>query len=86
MIKKGSFKSVIEFLGFKQEEGHEAIYYKDFVDCTLKVDFANEKMIYPEECGLIVNDKTTSNFDKDENFVVFECVHRLLAKGYRLLA
>lgn len=83
MIKKESFKSVIKYLGFKQEEGQKGVYYKDFVDCSLKVDFANEKMIYPEECGLIVNDKTTSNFDKDENFVVFECVHRLLAKGYR---
>ncbi|ECL3348664.1 N-6 DNA methylase [Campylobacter jejuni] len=27
--------------------------------------------------------KTTSNFSHPENFVVFECVHRLLEKGYK---
>ena len=47
------------------------------------MDFENEKLIYPEAEGLIVNDKTTSNFSHNENFVVFECVCRLLAKGYR---
>ena len=28
-------------------------------------------------------DETTSNFSHEENFVVFECVHRLLEKGYQ---
>jgi len=31
---------------------------------------------------LIINDKTTSNFSNPENFVVFECVHKLLSQGY----
>ena len=31
----------------------------------------------------MVNDKTTSKFSHNENFGVFECVCRLLAKGYR---
>ena len=30
-----------------------------------------------------MNDKTTSNFEHPENFVVLECVCRLLEKGYR---
>ncbi|HEF9827720.1 TPA: N-6 DNA methylase, partial [Campylobacter coli] len=30
-----------------------------------------------------IHDKTTSNFSHPENFVVFECVHRLLEKGYK---
>lgn len=30
-----------------------------------------------------VNYDTTSNFSKPENFVVFECINRLLEKGYR---
>ena len=57
-------------------------YYKD-IDASLEVDEINERLIYPEDKGFIVNDKTTSNFDKVENFVVFECVNRLFEKGYR---
>lgn len=81
MIKVESFKDLVIYLGFQKEEGE--VYSKNFSSCSLKVDFANKRMIYPEEQNLIVNDKTTSNFEKDENFVVFECVHRLLEKGYR---
>lgn len=81
MIKVDSFKDLVIYLGFQKEEGE--VYSKNFSSCSLKVDFANKRMIYPEEQNLIVNDKTTSNFEKDENFVVFECVHRLLEKGYR---
>ncbi|MDE0553589.1 MAG: N-6 DNA methylase [Candidatus Poribacteria bacterium] len=33
--------------------------------------------------GLIVNRRDTCNFSHPENFVVFECVHRLLKKGYK---
>ena len=47
----------------------------------LQVDFKSKKLIYPKQ--LIINDTTTCNFTKPENFVVFECVHRLLAKGYK---
>jgi len=31
---------------------------------------------------IVLGDRTTSNFDHPENFVVLECVCRLLAKGY----
>lgn len=37
--------------------------------------------MYPKE--IIRHDETTSNFSHPENFVVFECVHRLLEKGYK---
>ena len=49
----------------------------------MKADFRNGKLLYPEDKGMVVNDKTTSNFSHPENFVVFECVCRLLDKGYR---
>jgi type I restriction-modification system DNA methylase subunit len=73
MITKDNFKEVLENLGFKKEG--EIYSYGD-----LKVDFQNQKLIYPKE--VIVNDKTTSNFSAPENFVVFECVYRLLKQGY----
>ncbi len=82
MIKVDSFEKILKILGFTNENN---IYTKHFdnVDCDLKVDFTNQKLIYPTDKGFEVNDGTTSNFEHPENFVVFECVCRLLEKGYR---
>ena len=45
------------------------------------IDFSREQISYPS--SVTINDKTTCNFEHPENFVVFECVHRLMEKGYR---
>ena len=81
MITRKNFKNVLEKLGF---ENKSDVYTKSFneFNTKLKVDFKNEKLIYPEDDGLIVNDKTTSNFTSPENFVVYECVCKLLNQGY----
>ncbi|MFK0367189.1 restriction endonuclease subunit S [Campylobacter jejuni] len=47
----------------------------------LLIDYKNQSINYPKE--IKIHDKTTSNFSHPENFVVFECVHRLLEKGYK---
>lgn len=82
MITLENFQKVLNSLEFTNENN---IYTKHFdsVDCDLKADFTNRKLIYPIEKGFEVNDGTTSNFEHPENFVVFECVARLLEKGYR---
>lgn len=82
MITLENFQKVLKSLEFINENN---IYIKHFdsVDCDLKVDFTNRKLIYPTEKGFEVNDGTTSNFEHPENFVVFECVARLFDKGYR---
>ena len=77
MITKENFEDVLKKLNFEEKDN---VFIKKFEDFELKADFNNEKLIYPNE--LKVNDLTTSNFSKPENFVVFECVHRLLNKGY----
>lgn len=82
MITKDNLKKVLSFLGFEKETVGE-YYSKIYSTCSIHVDFDNETLIYPEDKGLVVNDKTTSNFSHNENFVVFECVCRLLDKGYR---
>lgn len=82
MITKENFKQVLETLGFAENNGIYTRKYNN-VDCELKVDFKNEKLIFPTEKGFQVNDETTSNFSHPENFVVFECVARLFEKGYR---
>jgi len=81
MITKENFKQVLEILGFKQSDNIYIKKYSEFYT-ELRVDLKKEELIYPEKDGLIVNDKTTSNFSSAENFVVFECVDRLLSQGY----
>ena len=48
----------------------------------LEVDCDSGAFLY-EKIGITVTTATTSNFSQPENFVVFECVCRLLEKGYR---
>ena len=87
MITKDNLKEVLEILGFEKLESKDfkRVYSKTIKSNTnsyqMKVNFTNEELIYPQ--GVIINDTTTSNFSHPENFVVFECVHRLLQKGYK---
>lgn len=82
MIRKENFKEVLSKLKFDEiRENYFSKYFENF-DCKMEVDFVNEKLIYPEDKWLIVNDKTTSNFSAPENFVVFECVYKLLNQWY----
>ena len=81
MITRKNLKALLAHLDFK-EEGN-LFFTKSFGDFDLKVDFENQKIVYPEEQGLKVNEHQTCNFSQNENFVVFECTHRLLEKGYK---
>lgn len=80
MITVGNFKYLLVALGFSKSRSG---YSKTIGDTLLAVDVAKQVIKYPETEGLKVNNRTTCNFDHAENFVVFECVHRLLEKGYR---
>lgn len=79
MITASNLKTVLQVLGFSQ---HETVFEKSFpqVSCTLRVDFSAQKLIYPDS---IKGRERNDGFDQNENFVVFECVNRLLEKGYR---
>lgn len=90
MITKENFKDLLILLDFKENPAQ--IFTKTLANNTaLKVDFKAKKLIYPTNTstdlnapnGIVIHDDTTSNFSKPENFVVFECVHRLLQKGYK---
>lgn len=81
MITISNFEDLLKILRFEEQNN---VYSKDFPsDFALKVDFNSKEIIYPEDKGLIVNERQTCNFCAHENFVVFECVHRLLEKGYK---
>ena len=83
MITKDNFCDLLEAMEYREKiTGVYEKRYSDF-DCSITVDCNKELIIYPEEKGFQVNDHTTSNFDENENFVVLECIDRLLTKGYR---
>lgn len=82
MITKDNFKELLTTLGFSDNRDTFTKKFKG-IDAYLKVDFKNEKFIYPEEKGLKINERQTCNFSQNENFVVFECVNRLFEKGYK---
>ena len=78
MITIENFKQTLLNLGFTEKNN---VLIKSFPQkCKLKADFTKKELIFPAE--MAINDKTTSNFSQNENFVVFECVCRLLDQGY----
>lgn len=81
MVTKDNIKKLLSALLFKQEGD---IYTKSYegVASPLKVDVRNEHFHY-KEIGITVGRETTSNFSEQENFVVFECIDRLLTMGYK---
>jgi len=82
-LKETEIKELITLLGFKQQEGEKDIYYKTYRkhnDYIVKVDFEKENIEYGTKIKL--GDLSTSNFENSENFVVLECVDRVLEKGY----
>ena len=79
-----SNKILIQALGFVPKENTSGIFQKKYskaYDYAIEVDFDNETINY----GTKINEesKTTQNFSQAENWVVLECVNRLLEKGYQ---
>jgi hypothetical protein len=75
-------QNLLNLLGF--EHKISTIYSKTYAQhqhYTITVNFETEKIAYPEPINL--GDKTTSHFEASENFVVLECVNRLLEQGYK---
>lgn len=76
-------KELITALGFKLQSGSKDVFYKNYPkhnNYVLKVDFEHEKIEYG--LNIKLGDLTTSHFENSENFVVLECVDRVLEKGY----
>lgn len=79
MIDLYNFKEALQAMGFIKSSVGD-YYEKRFGSFRMAADFDNKKLYYPE--GMETNDNTTTNFSHNENFVVFECVNRLMEKGY----
>lgn len=80
MITPDNLLKLLTSLGFTPSG---TLYSKTIGNAQLAVDFNKKELIYPEAQGLKIHSRQTCNFASDENFVVFECVHRLLEKGYK---
>jgi type I restriction enzyme M protein len=76
-------KQIILSLGFLPEENTKDVFiksYKNHQNYTIKIHHQKGEINYGNKITL--GDKTTANFKANENFVVLECVNRLLEKGY----
>ncbi|HQN74006.1 MAG TPA: hypothetical protein PLB16_11370, partial [bacterium] len=77
-------KSLCHVLDFAPKENSSGIFHKKYKCCddyAIEVDFVKEKINYGDK--IQAESKTTQNFSQKENFVVLECVDRLLTKGYK---
>lgn len=77
-------KQYIAALGFIPKNGMSGVYHKIYAshdNYAITIDFNKESIDYGEQ--IAAESKTTQNFSQAENFVVLECVDRLLQKGYR---
>ncbi|MDR2813588.1 MAG: restriction endonuclease subunit S [Prevotellaceae bacterium] len=79
-----SCKDLLLLLGFSPKENAVGIFSKKYPQADgycIEVDLEKNAIDYG---SLIRSDsKTTQNFSQPENFVVLECVNRLLEKGYK---
>ncbi len=74
----------ITALGFIPKNGTSGIYHKVYScqnNYVIAIDFNKGHIEYGDK--IIAESKTTQNFSQPENFVVLECVDRLLIKGYK---
>ena len=81
-MTENEFRCLLESLNFNHyaKDDTYAMHYGDIVD-GLVADFGKREFRWPKD--MTVTTGTTSNFSQTENFVVFECVHRLLEMGYQ---
>ena len=77
-------KELLKKLDFFPKENESEIFYKKFPsfgDYIIEADFLKNEFDFGSK---IKSDSgTTQNFSQEENWVVLECVNRLLEKGYK---
>lgn len=77
-------KKLLQIIGFSPKENTIDIFqkkYSNVSDYYIEVDFQKQVINYGKK--IKVESKTTQNFSQPENFVVLECVNRLLETGYK---
>lgn len=75
-----NYKNFIQTLGFTPKENTSGIFHKKYNGYAIEIDFENSVFNFGNK--IKGESKTTQNFSQAENWVVLECVDRLLEKGY----
>ena len=84
MAAATDIKSLLTAMQFSLEEGVSGSWLKTYPqhnNYVVRVSIDNEEISYGDKIQL--GGRTTCNFKDAENFVVLECVNRLLEKGYK---
>ena len=79
-------KELLKTIGYQEIKENNNLWLKQYNYYTIGVDFEKEKILYQDKNSIEkieLGDESTSNFENSENFVVLECVDRLLEKGYK---
>jgi type I restriction enzyme M protein len=77
-------KKFLGKLNFVPKENSAGVFIKKYPQAgnyAIEVNFEKEHINYGDK--IKAESKTTQNFSQSENFVVLECVNRLLEKGYQ---
>jgi type I restriction enzyme M protein len=74
-------KNFIQALGFLPKENTSGVFQKKYNGYAIEIDFENSVFNFGNK--IKGESKTTQNFSQAENWVVLECVDRLLEKGYQ---
>lgn len=77
-------KIFLQKLGFLPKNNASGIFYKNYKtveNYCIEVDLEEKKFDFGNK--IKSESGTTLNFSQEENWVVFECVNRLLEKGYK---
>ena len=77
-------KNLLIALEFSPKENAIGVFSKKYPqseDYCIEIDFEKQAINYGDK--IQCENKTTQNFSQPENFVVLECVNRLLEKGYK---
>jgi len=76
------YKKFIKALGFTPKENTSNKFSKKYIDgYAIELDFDKNLINYGKK--IKTESKTAQNFSQTENWVVLECVNRLLEKGYK---
>jgi len=74
------YRKLIQTLGFIPKENSTGIFQKKYSGYNIEVDIENKNFNFGDKIN--IESKTTQNFSQAENWVVLECIDRLLTKGY----
>lgn len=77
-----NIKNFIKALGFTPKENTSGIFSKKYQDeYSIEIDLENETFFFGGK--IKIQNKEYQNITKPEDWVVLECVNRLLEKGYK---